>query len=203
VNELTYQAFVWLTYRLALTFGLGVPLILLIWSFVKKEASIIRLLSIYWKVSSLLGISILLLADKRSMGYLTLFLAPILTVIAIWFWIDINEELIDLPPNRALPLTVRIWRWSFTSYSALSTTIAFNSLSCISSIESTNCAVWTEFPQYFHDNSERLFKFLFGANWSEPVAAFIGYIALIAYIVGLLQWVMIKLPKQGRIAGEF
>jgi len=28
-------------------------------------------------------------------------------------------------------------------------------------------------------------------------------VALVAYVVGLLQWVVVRLPKQGRVAGEF
>jgi hypothetical protein len=35
------------------------------------------------------------------------------------------------------------------------------------------------------------------------VAAFIGYVGLVAYVVGLLQWLLVRLPKQGRIAGDF
>ena len=38
-------------------------------------------------------------------------LAPLLIVAVLWFWVDLNEELADLPPWRPLPLTVRIWRW--------------------------------------------------------------------------------------------
>ena len=32
---------------------------------------------------------------------------------------------------------------------------------------------------------------------------FVGYVALVAYVVGLLQWLLVRLPKQGRVAGEF
>ena len=32
VNELSYRALVWLTYRLAATVALGLPLVLLVWS---------------------------------------------------------------------------------------------------------------------------------------------------------------------------
>ena len=37
MNELTYRALVWLTYRLAATFAVGVPLFLLIWSSWRRE----------------------------------------------------------------------------------------------------------------------------------------------------------------------
>jgi hypothetical protein len=35
------------------------------------------------------------------------------------------------------------------------------------------------------------------------VAAFIGYVGLLAYVVGLVQWLLVRLPKLGRVAGEF
>jgi hypothetical protein len=28
-------------------------------------------------------------------------------------------------------------------------------------------------------------------------------VALVAYVVGLLQWALVRLPKQGRVAGDF
>jgi len=39
--------------------------------------------------------------------------------------------------------------------------------------------------------------------WTMAVAAFIGYVALVAYAVGLLQWALVRLPRQGRVAGDF
>ena len=47
MNELTYRALVWLTYRLAATFAVGVPLVLLIWSSWRREPLVLRLLGIY------------------------------------------------------------------------------------------------------------------------------------------------------------
>ena len=109
MNELSYRALVWLTYRLAAVFALGLPLVLLIWSSMRREASVVRLLSLYWKVASLMGISLLLLTDERPMGYITVLVAPVLMAVSIWFWVDLNEELADQPLWRPLPLTVRLW----------------------------------------------------------------------------------------------
>ena len=44
VNEQTYRALVWLTYRLAATFAVGVPLVLVAWSAWKREPMVLRLL---------------------------------------------------------------------------------------------------------------------------------------------------------------
>ena len=107
MNELTYRALVWLTYRLAATFAVGVPLVLLMWSAWRREPMVLRLLGIYWKVASLMAISLLLLMDQRPLGYATAAVAPVLMVISLWFWVDINEELADQPSWRPLPLAVK------------------------------------------------------------------------------------------------
>ena len=48
-----------------------------------------------------------------------------------------------------------------------------------------------------------MFGFLFGGQWTETIAAFIGYVALVAYLAGFLQWLLIRLPRYGRVAGGF
>ncbi len=203
MSDIPYRSLVWLTYRLASIFALGLPLLLLIWASIKREASMIRLLSIYWKIASLLAISLLLLTDNRPLGYITSFLAPILMVASVWFWVDLNEELADLPPWRPLPLTIRIWRWALSGFGIASTFVSFNSLSCVIKGKTGYCLAWIEAPQGMHLMFEKLFNFLFGGQWTEPVAAFVGYVALVAYLIGLIQWLLIRLPKVGRIAGGF
>ncbi len=148
-------------------------------------------------------ISMLLLTGQRPLGYVTFLLAPILMVSSTWFWVDLNEELADLPLWRPLPLTVRAWRWSLSGLGLLSASLSFFSLQCVNLSGKLECISWLEAPQALHKINERLFNFLFGANWTEQIAAFIGYIALIAYLVGILQWLLVRLPKTGRIAGEF
>ena len=182
---------------------MGLPLVLLFWSAFRKESSILRLLTIYWKIASLFPISLLLLTDQKSIGFITNFLAPMFMVGAIWFWVDINEELADLPPWRPLPFTVRVWRWALSGFGIISCAISFISLKCINSIAENNCLAWLEGPKGLHEVLEVILKFLLGAQWTEQVAAFVGYLALMTYIIGLLQWLLIRLPRQGRIAGQF
>jgi len=201
VEAISYGSLVWLSYRLGATFAFGLPLVLFIWASIKKESSIIRLLSIYWKVSSLMVISMLLLTGNRPIGYFTSFLSPVLMVISIWFWIDLNEEINELPPFNALAFSLKIWRWALSVFSCLFSAIAFLSLKCINTIQSNNCYYWIEAPSGLNQIIRNIFNFLFGANWTEALSAFIGYLALIIYIVGFIQWCFIRLPKQGRIAG--
>ena len=163
MNELSYRALVWLTYRLAATFALGLPLVLLLWSAVQRENSLVRLLSLYWKVASLMAISMLLLTSKQPLGYVTALIAPLLMVVTVWFWVDLNEELEDLPAWRPLPLTVRAWRWALTGSGLLSVVMTGTALSCIQFVDGAFCALWVEAPRGLHRLVETVFEFLFGS----------------------------------------
>ena len=202
LNELSYRALVWLTYRLAATMALGLPLVLLIWSTWRGDSVVQRLLGLYWKVASLMMISLLLLTDERPLGYVTAVVAPVLMVVTVWFWVDLNEELADQPTWRPLPLTVRLWRWALSGFGVISLATTATGLRCMES-PSSDCAAWLEAPQGLHRVVETVFDFVFGGQWSEPVAAFVGYVALVAYLAGFLQWLLVRLPRHGRVAGEF
>ena len=64
-GPLLYRTLVWLDYRLAALVAVGLPLVLLVWSAMKQERAMQRLLSIYWKVASLLLVAVLLLTDNQ------------------------------------------------------------------------------------------------------------------------------------------
>ncbi len=201
--EVSYRSLVWLIYRLGATFAFGLPLVLYIWAGIKKESSIKRLLSIYWKASSLIVISMLLLTGKSPIGYLTTFLSPLIIFTSVWFWIDLNEELQELPPKQSLGFLLKALRWSISIFCCFYLAISFLSIDCISNQEISYCKYWREAPLGLNEIIKNIFSFVFGASWTETLSSFIGYLALIIYLVGLIQWVVTRLPKQGRIAGDF
>ncbi len=202
--DLLYRSLVWLDVRLGMFFAVGLPLMLLVWAAVRREQAILRLLGIYWKVSSLLLIALLLLTANRPTGFVLLVIAPLLVVASLWFWVDLNEELADMPPWRALPLTLRIWRWSLTVLSLASASLAVTALPCMGGgLERAQCRVWLEAPLGLNGVVADVFAFVFGGVWTPGVSAFLGYTALVAYVVGLLQWLLVRLPRLGRVAGEF
>jgi hypothetical protein len=201
---LLYRTLVWLDYRLAAVFALGLPLVLLVWSALKREQALTRLMGIYWKVASLLLITVLLLTDNRPLGYLLAVLSQLLVVISVWFWVDLNEELADLPPWRPLPFVVRAWRWGLTVFGVLGAALSAVALSCVGGgLTRPICRVWLEAPDDLHGGVASVFDFVFGGSWTAAIAAFVGYVSLVAYGVGLLQWLVVRLPKQGRVAGGF
>ncbi|MEB3265332.1 MAG: DUF3177 family protein [Cyanobacteriota bacterium] len=198
------RSLVWVDVRLGVLFAVAVPLVLLVWAAWRRETAILRLLGLYWKVSSLLLIAVLLLTDGRPVAFVLLPLAQLLVLVALWFWVDLNEELADLPPWRPLPLTVRIWRWSLSLLMLAGTGLGTLALPCLTGDRArAACVVWQEAPGSLHLGLQRLFAFVFGGNWTPAVAAFVGYVALVAYGVGLLQWLVVRLPRHGRMAGEF
>ena len=201
---LLYRTLVWLDYRLAAVFAVGLPLVLLIWAALRQEKALVRLMGIYWKVASLLLITVLLLTDNRPLGYLLAFIAQLLVVVSVWFWVDLNEELADLPPWRPLPYAVRAWRWGLSVFGVLGALLSARALDCVrGGVTRPFCRVWLEAPDDLHGGVANVFRFLFGGSWTGAIAAFVGYVALVAYGVGLLQWLLVRLPKQGRVAGGF
>ena len=201
---LLYRTLVWLDYRLAAVFAVGLPLVLLLWAAWKQEQALVRLMGIYWKVASLLLITVLLLTDNTPLGYLLAFLAQLLVVVSVWFWVDLNEELDDLPPWRPLPFAIRAWRWGLSVYGVLGALLSALALDCVrGGVTRPICRVWLEAPDDLHGGAASVFNFLFGGSWTGVIAAFVGYVALVGYGVGLLQWLLVRLPKQGRVAGGF
>jgi len=203
-DPLLYRTLVWLDYRLAALFAIGLPLVLLLWSAQRQERALQRLLGIYWKVASLLLIAVLLLTDNRPLGYLVALLAQLLMVVCLWFWVDLNEELADLPPWRPLPFVVRAWRWGLSVFGLLGSILSALALSCVrGGVTRPLCHAWLEAPDDLHGGFAGVFGFLFGGSWAGAIAAFVGYVALVGYVVGLLQWLLVRLPRQGRVAGGF
>ena len=203
-DPLLYRTLVWLDYRLAALFAIGLPLVLLLWSAQRQERALQRLLGIYWKVASLLLIAVLLLTDNRPLGYLVALLAQLLMVVCLWFWVDLNEELADLPPWRPLPFVVRAWRWGLSVFGVLGSALSALALSCVrGGVTRPFCHAWLEAPDDLHGGFAGVFGFLFGGSWTGAIAAFVGYLALVGYVVGLSQWLLVRLPRQGRVAGGF
>ena len=206
VSDSVYRTLVWLDVRLGLLFAVGLPLVLLIWSALRQQGSLLRLLGLYWKVSSLMFIALMLHVGNQAIGYPLVVVAQLLMVTVVWFWVDLNEELQDLPPWRPLPLTVRIWRWCLTLQGLASALLASTALGCLlnrQSFAAARCLVWRQAPQQLNAITDRGLDFVIGGDWNPSLAAIAGTIALVGYVVGLLQWLLVRLPRQGRIAGEF
>ena len=195
------QLYIWLSFQLSLVFILGIPLTLFIWSIKNKNRAITKLLINYWKISLLFFISLILLIGKYNYALLITNISTVIMAISLWFWNDINEELKEYGISHALTTTTKVWRWSITFISLSFLIQSLNNLRCISFINSPECEIWLKPSTNLYWILKNLLNFLFGANFSQPVAKFLGLFALLVYILGLLQWVTLKLPKSGRNSG--
>ena len=188
----------WITFQLSSIFILGVPLSLFIWSIKKRNKAIEKLLTIYWKISILFLISLLLFIGGVDFSLLVLIISTVLMTISVWLWNDINRELKGYKLNNIFITTVKAWRWTLTFISISFLMQSFQDVSCLNSINSSECLKWSEPSKNLSELINQLFNFLFGANFTEAIAKFIGLFALLIYVLGLLQWLIIKLPKSGR-----
>lgn len=193
-NEIWFRPLIWMDYRLALLFTVVIPLILLVWAFAQKAEAFQRLLTIYWRVSSLLAVTIYLLIAPFQVGFLSALMARILIPLALWFWVDLNEEIEDQPGN-ALKLTFNSWRWAITLYCILGVIAQLPNLQCGFSPQAMQeplCQAWLEPPLVFKD--------YFHPNTPAGFLGFLGAVGLIFYILCLSYFVLFKLGKQGRHA---
>ena len=205
MSEPLYRSLVWLEVRLGVLCAVGVPRVLLVWAALRRQGALLRLLGLYWKVASLLLIALLLHTGDQPVAYGLVVIALVLITLSLWFWVDLNEELADLPPWRPLPLTVRIWRWALTIFALGSAVLASTAVGCMAGAlrTSSSCLVWRQAPLQVNAAVDGVFDFVLGGDWTPLIAAIVGYLALFAYGVGFVQWLMLRLPKQGRVAGEF
>ena len=188
----------WITFQLSSVFILGVPLSIFIWSIKKRNKAIEKLLNIYWKISILFLISLLLFIGGVDFSLLILIISTSLMTISVWFWNDINRELQGYKITDVLITTTKSWRWGLTFISISFLIQSFQEMRCLNSINSFECLKWSEPSKNLSKLINQLFNFLFGANFTEPIAKFVGLFALLIYILGLLQWLIIKFPRSGR-----
>ena len=192
------QLSIWLSFHLSIVFLIGLPITLFLWSIKKRNKAVNRLLAIYWKISLLFFISLLLLIGKYNYALLITNISTILMTISVWFWNDINDELKEYDFSYSFITTIKVWRWSLTFISLNFLIQSLRNLSCFSFINSAACEIWLQPSSNFYIFIKNLFNFLFGANFTQPIAKYLGLFSLLIYTLGLIQWSIIKLPKNGR-----
>ena len=198
VLNILNQFSVWLSFQLSIIFFIGIPITLLFWSIKRRNKAVNKLLSIYWKVSLLFFISLFLLIGKFNYALLITNISLILMTISVWFWNDINDELREYDFSYALTTTTKIWRWTITFISLNFFIQSLQNFNCFSFINSDACAIWLQPSSNLYITIKNLFNFFFGANFTQPISKFLGLFSLLIYILGLIQWSIIKLPKNGR-----
>ena len=192
------QLSIWLSFQLSIIFLIGIPVTLFFWSLIKRNKAVNTLLSIYWKMSLLFFISLLLLIGKYRYALYVTNISTLLMTISVWFWNDINDELKEYDFSYSLTTTTKIWRWSLTFISLNFFIQSLRTFNCFSFINSASCEIWLKPSSNLYIIIKSLFNFFFGANFTQPISKFLGLFSLLIYILGLIQWSIIKFPKNGR-----
>ncbi|MCH2048122.1 MAG: DUF3177 family protein [Trichodesmium sp. ALOHA_ZT_67] len=190
------KTLIWMDYRLAVLLTVVIPLFLLIWAFVKKSEAIQNLLIIYWRVASLLAISLYLMIAAVPISFLTSLIARFLIPISLWFWVDLNEEIRDLR-NSPLKASLTSWRWACTTYNLLGIILQIPFVVCgfkshNQLLSDPSCRVWLDPPW--------LFKQIFHPDWPPEFIGFLGFSGLVIYTIFLSYFILVKLQRQGRSA---
>ncbi len=192
------QLSIWLSFQLSIIFLFGIPVTLFFWAIKKRNKAVSKLLSIYWKISLLFFISLLLLIGRYNYALAIINISTILMTISVWFWNDINDELKEYAFSYSLTTTLKVWRWSLTFISLNFLIQSLSNISCFSFINASSCEIWLKPSSNLYLIIKSLFNFFFGANFTQPIAKYLGLFSLLIYALGLLQWSIIKLPKNGR-----
>ncbi len=187
---------VWTDYRLAFLLLVIVPLTLSVWAFVRQAEALQKLLVIYWRVSSLLAITVYLLIGAIPIGFLTGWLARILIPLSLWYWADLNEE-INEQSQKSLKLAFHAWRWAVSLYSAIGVIAQIPVLRCGLAntdqvVSQAFCRVWLEAPWAFRE--------MIHGGARPYFLGFLGIVALVIYGLCFGYFVLFKLPKQKRSA---
>ncbi len=184
---------VWLDYRLALLFIVLIPFGLLCWAFRIDSEAIKRSLLLYWRVASLVLISIYLAIGGLGISFVSGIIAEILIGLALWFWQDLNEDI--MASRKSIKPIYLGWRWAATVYCFLSigfrlffANCAFVKAEQLSDI----CKIWFEPPLSFST--------VFHGGLPVENLAFMGAVAGIVYGLYFFSFVAFSLPKSGRIA---
>jgi Protein of unknown function (DUF3177) len=196
MSQTLLQSLVWTDYRLAVLFTVILPLLLLIWAFAQKAEAIQRLLGIYWRVASLLAITVYLMIGSFPPSFVTGLFARILIPLALWFWVDLNEEISD-QFQTPLKLAFTSWRWAVSLYCGLGAIATLPFLQCafsLTAFKSEFCQAWLYPPFGFRE--------MFHPTTKPEFLGFLGIVALIIYVLCLGYFVMFRLSKQGRSATE-
>lgn len=192
-DEIWFRPLVWMDYRLALLLAVIIPLVLIIWAAFQRAEAITRLLIIYWRVASLLMITVYLMIPLWKISFVTSTVARFLIPVSLWFWVDVNEEIEDRPGD-ALKWVATTWRWAVSAYCLLGCLASLPFLPCTAQLTDA-CKVWFEPPWgYYH-----LLHFKEGYE-NLGVLGFCGAFALCIYIVYLIYFLLIRLGRQGRSA---
>jgi hypothetical protein len=196
ISESLLSSLIWTDFRLAVLLTVLVPLVLLIWAFVQRSDGVLGLMVIYWRVASLLAITVYLMIVALPISFASGWLARVLIPVSLWFWVDLNDDVADMAVWKPLRLAFTSWRWAVSIYCGIGAIFSATFLDCALrdrvGILGSRCALWLNPPYGF--------KQIFHANTDEKLLGFFGIVGLIVYVLCFGYFTVVRLGRQGRSA---
>lgn len=146
---------IWVDYSLAVALTVVLPLALLIWAFAVGLRPLIQLLIVYWRVSSLLAVTVYLMIGGLPISFLSGAMARLLIPMGLWFWQDWSTALEQSRSGAARAFL--LWRWILTGYMGVGFFFSGAFVPCAFQASlSLQCRAWFEpplgFREIFHPN---------------------------------------------------
>lgn len=181
------QSLVWWDFRVAVLLTVLVPLLLLVVA--RPIPPLFRLLVTYWRVSSLLAITVYLMIGGLPLSFITGTAARLLIIGSLWFWRGLS---VAIELNPAWPCRLfRIWRGLVTVYMAIGACFSGIYLPCafIQPLDS-GCTVWFAPPLAY--------RALFHPQLDPQLLGGLGLVGLAAYLIILAIFIQQK-QQESRI----
>ena len=213
-SEIWIRSLVWIDFRVAVSFFVVAPLLLLVWSMALRvppksfandsqfgkannadprsqtAETILRLMTSYWQASSLLLLTVMLNIQESNLGVFTGLLAQAMIVVSLYWWEDLNKEvsISKKPIARAFCL----WRNVAGVAASAGVLVQAPFQGCLSSPSLAGdalCAPWLEPPKFAAG--------LVGLQ-ASPFLGNLAYAGCALYSLVLAYYGLVLLPSVGR-----
>ncbi|GAB4218531.1 MAG: DUF3177 family protein [Synechococcales cyanobacterium] len=169
-----FTEWIWWDFRVAVVLTVVVPIGLLVWSYVTRHRPVQDLLIIYWKVASLLAITVYLMIGGIPVGFLSGAAARAAIPTALWFWPLLTLEISETP--GLLSRLFLGWRWLVSVYMGVGLLFSLAFAPCAFQTPiSAECRAWWDPPLAYRD--------IFHPTVSKELLGFVGVIGLSIYVL--------------------
>jgi len=219
-SEPWVRSLVWLDFKVAVAFFVVAPLILLFWAVLARippnennevnnsvninssvsppiSETILRYMTSYWQASSLLLLTLTLDIQEETVCVVVGLLAQAMIVVSLWWWEDLNKELVELHSasisnDTSIGNAFLVWRNVATLAASTGVVIQVPFQTCTgasSLLDSSWCAPWLEPPKFAAS--------LIGVE-ASPTLELLTLSGCALYALVLTYYLVILLPSVGR-----
>ncbi|WP_218082093.1 DUF3177 family protein [Anthocerotibacter panamensis] len=179
MSDAWLRELVWWDYRLAVALTILAPLVLLMLSFIQPYRSVRHALIAYWRVSSLLAITVYLMAAHNPLGYFTGWAAHLMIVACLIYF----AAVLPVQAEGLFTRAFRLWRTGAVAYNLMGLVFVAQFLGCVGR-ETGSCTILLGPPLQFTALVHP------GATPAHFNTA--GQIGLVLYLLYFVYWVLVR-----------